>query len=294
MTDVEDLLIFKLREKGRGSQAEAKPSIAKETQAVAKETQAIAQPAPPAAEKVEAEPAAEERPVVEAPRAAKPIKAKRGAREEIEGAKGKFCVWHPWRSAYALCDYCNRPFCYEDTVELGRKYYCLEDVDKVSEKFTEELYTEYSGISFVAAALFMMAFIVFIYFASGQIAYIVSYVGQIGVPAFLSSINYSYDSALLGVAIMSLGLVASVLIFMQSSKGFVIGLVAGLAGTVMFSYQFLNSSTLYMAVVGAISLAALMLLAYSKISYQVPAQSVTERSVFSNSVSLEQPSVSTF
>jgi hypothetical protein len=64
----------------------------------------------------------------------------------------------------------------------------------------------------------------------------------------------------------------------------------------MFSYQFLNSGTLYMAIVGAICLSALMLLAYSKISYQVPEQTITERSIYAgpNSVPPGQPVQMTF
>lgn len=269
MTNAEDLLIFKLREKGRNAKIEEKPSAIKEN------------PAAQVVGEVEAERAAEKKRQDEARNAAKLAKArKKGGKEELEGAKGKYCEWHPWRSAYAVCDYCHRPFCYEDTVEYGRRYYCLEDIDKVSETYNEEMYAEYNSISFVAAGLFMLAFVVFVYFASGQIAYIISYGRMIGLPAFLANINYSYGSALLGLALMLLGLMTSVLIFTQSAKGFVVGLLAGLADTVLFSYQFLNSGTLYMALLSAMALSALLLLAYSKISYQVPEQSLDERSLY--------------
>ncbi|EQD58270.1 hypothetical protein B2A_04436, partial [mine drainage metagenome] len=54
----------------------------------------------------------------------------KGEREEREAAEGMYCVWHPWRSAYAICHYCHRPFCFEDLVESNGNYYCLEDIDK--------------------------------------------------------------------------------------------------------------------------------------------------------------------
>ena len=41
-------------------------------------------------------------------------KGKTHSEEESEEAdQGLSCVWHPWRPAYAICNYCHRPFCFE-------------------------------------------------------------------------------------------------------------------------------------------------------------------------------------
>ncbi|MEM0154774.1 MAG: hypothetical protein QW814_02990, partial [Methanothrix sp.] len=50
----------------------------------------------------------------------------RSEEESEEAAEGLSCVWHPWRPAYAICNYCHRPFCFEDIVEQNGHYYCLE------------------------------------------------------------------------------------------------------------------------------------------------------------------------
>ena len=203
---------------------------------------------------------------------------------ELEEAKGKFCAWHPWRPAYAICDFCHKPYCYEDTVEFSRGYYCLEDIDKISENYAQELYASYSGIGFIAAGLFMFAFIAFVYFASGQLAYIFNSIMSIGWPAFVANINYSYGSALLGLVITVTGVASAVLIVIQSNKGFAVGLMAGLAETALFSYQFLSSGLLYMGILSAMGLVALMLLAYSKVSYEVPEQLISEKSIYHSAV----------
>ena len=117
------------------------------------------------------------------------------------------------------------------------------------------------------------AFLVFIYYASGQIVYILNYVFVIGLQSFVANINYSYGIALLGLALTTIDFAAAVLVFIQSDKGFAFGLLAGLSSTALFSYQFLNSSTLYMAFISMITFVALILLAYSKISYEVPEKS---------------------
>ncbi|MEM3841665.1 MAG: hypothetical protein QXN59_03165, partial [Candidatus Micrarchaeaceae archaeon] len=28
--------------------------------------------------------------------------------------KNEMCIWHPWRKAFDICAYCDRPFCFED------------------------------------------------------------------------------------------------------------------------------------------------------------------------------------
>ena len=209
-----------------------------------------------------------------------PERVERNAGKERDEAKGKFCEWHPWRPAYAVCDYCHRPFCYEDTVEFSHGYYCLEDIDKVSENFAQEMYASYSGISLISAGLFLFAFIAFVYFASGQLAYIFQAVSSSGLPNFLANLNYSYGSALLGLVVTGVGLFAAIFILIQSDKGFAIGLITGLAETVLFSYQFLSSGLLYMGIISAIGLVALILLAYSKVSYEVPEQVLSEQSIY--------------
>lgn len=286
MVDIEDFMIFKLRKQRAQLEAEiraqevTKPKERKFTFfniGKGKEERAIAsQTTQPAAQSTEAfaEQAVEKTVYATVQTMERPAKAERGTGIELEDARGKSCEWHPWRSAYAICDYCHRPFCYEDIIESGRGYYCLEDIDKVSETYSEELYARYSSMSFISAGMFMLVFVMFIYFASGQLVYILGYARLVGLPSFLSNLNYSYGSALLGFVLTALGLIAAVFIFIQSKRGFIFGLLTGLASTALFSYQFLDSGTIYMALISVIAFVALILLAYSKVSYEIPEQSL--------------------
>lgn len=321
MVEAEDLLIFKLREKGKNPSAVEKPQTGEAAMAEPK-AEAAPQQKPQVFDTAAArKPALEQEPVkakdsefsftnffgVKKKEAVKPQEAQvqqtieepanytaqteaaperyeKTTGRELEEAKGKFCAWHPWRPAYAICDFCHKPYCYEDTVEFSRGYYCLEDIDKISENYAQELYASYSGIGFIAAGLFMFAFIAFVFFASGQLAYIFNSIMSIGWPAFVANINYSYGSALLGLVITVTGVLSAVLIVIQSNKGFTVGLVAGLAETVLFSYQFLSSGLLYMGILSAMGLVALMLLAYSKVSYEVPEQLISEKSIYHSAV----------
>ena len=325
MVKAEDLLIFKLREKGRNAAAIEKPQTEEAARAepkaeaaplqrpqieeaatTARSAEPVQKPegagftfagilvgkkkeaAQPKEARMEQQARAaqleEEHAAETQKRGAAPEKEELVMGNEREGAKGRFCEWHPWRPAYALCDFCHRPFCYEDIVELGRGYYCLEDVDKVSENFAQQLYASYSNVSFISAGLLMLAFVAFVYFASGQLVYIFNAIMSTGWPAFIAHLNYSYGSALLGLGVAGAGIVSALFILIQSSKGFAAGLVTGLAETVLFSYQFLSSGALYMAMLSAMGLVALMLLAYSKISYEVPEQLASEQSIYHNSL----------
>ena len=326
MVEAEDRLIFKLRGKGKSS-AELKPQAVEAAKPEVEEAVAPQVVEAPASARVTepskpkgsgfsfagifgkreeaARPAAQapvplevERPVEEPYAASQtfsiPEKAESITGRERESAKGKFCEWHPWRPAYAVCDYCHRPFCYEDTVESGKGYYCLGDIDKVSKGYAQELYASYSSMSFISAGLFMLAFVAFVYFASGQLVYILKTVISSGLPVFLANLNYSYGSALLGLVVTAAGIISAMLIVIQSNKGFAVGLGAGLAETALFSYQFLSSGLLYMAMISAIGLAALVLLAYSKISYVVPEQTLSEQSVYYSSQNANQSSPVSF
>jgi hypothetical protein len=305
MVKAEDLLIFKLREKGKGAKAEPKAEAAplQKPQVVEAPAAASAAEQPvkansggfslarifrlekeevtqPIEQKVEA--STYTAPAVRAQIALERFERVKG--REREEAKGKFCEWHPWRPAYATCDFCHRPFCYEDTVEFGKEYYCLEDIDKVSDNYAQELYANYSGISFISAGLFMLAFIAFVFFASGQLVYIFTSITTTGLPVFLANLNYSYVSALLGLMVSGTGIISAMFILIQSDKGFAVGLLAGLAETALFSYQFLSSGLIYMAMISAMGLAALMLLAYSRVSYEVPEQIASEQSIYRSTV----------
>ena len=300
MVDVEDLMIFKLREKKTVKAEEGKPSVEEQGGVEAAAPVRLPQAAKPKRtfaffkfgkgreeekKMPSRQPTPSEQvaaaigmwsPAQKGQYAARTAEAQEMpvAGAEADELKSKFCEWHPWRPAYAVCNYCHRPFCYEDIVEVGKNHYCLEDMDRISDTYYEELYMKYNSVGFISAGMFMLAFLVFIYFASGQLLYLAGYAGRIGLPAFISDLNYSYATAILGFGLAAFGLFDAVLILMQSKRGYTMGFVIGLSNVALFSYQFLNSGTAYMAFISVIAFSAIVLLAYSKVSYyEVPEQS---------------------
>ncbi|MDE1811072.1 MAG: hypothetical protein KGH66_03460 [Candidatus Micrarchaeota archaeon] len=198
-------------------------------------------------------------------------KAKRETRSESESiaaAKNLFCTWHPWRPAYAVCNYCHRPFCFEDTTEYNGALYCLEDIDKVSAGMVEKTGLEYNNISIIASTLMFATFLAFMYFANAQLGYIVGYANNVGFIRFISGITPSYALALLGSITTFFTLVAAILMLAQSRKGYYIGLGTGFANVALFSYQYLNTRTLYLLVISVLAFASLVTLAYSRSAFE--------------------------
>lgn len=181
-----------------------------------------------------------------------------------EVAKGHICIWHPWRSAYAICDYCHRPFCFEDILEFDKDYYCLEDIDEVSATYKEKLVSSGNAIGTASGVLLMFAFLAFFYFSSAQIIYIFQYINRAGLPFFLANVNYSYSFALIESLLMILALFVAVLIFTQSRRGFYIAELMCLAAVTIFSYQYTNTGTLYFLIVDALVFVAFVGLLYSR------------------------------
>ena len=256
----EDLLIFQARAAAnKGKQEKEKP-------AAVGQVKPQLQPQPiPAKEAVEQ--------AVQAPVTYQPERVRTRtptAKKEVMGfhaTKGQFCAWHAWRPAYAICNFCHRPFCYEDIEEFNNGYYCLEDIDKVSITHAEGVYTKYTNISFVSAAMLMLAFAVFMLFANAQLAYVVNSARILGTKAFLANLNLSYETLLLEAALTIVSLASAVMLMLQSKRAYGLGTAACIGNIALFSYLFLGSGTLYIAVIAVVSFAGLLSLVYSRVTY---------------------------
>jgi len=186
-----------------------------------------------------------------------------------EAVQNLHCTWHPWRKAYSRCNYCHRPFCFEDIAEYNGNYYCLEDVDKApSYSGAKERYSTYNNLSVAAGAMMLAMFAVFIVFANGQLGYIIGYANAVGIFQFLGNINYSYITALAEGLFAALGVIAAMLLFIQSVRGYSVALLCVFANVALASYQYLNSGTVYLAAVAGMGFVAIILLAYSRNNYE--------------------------
>jgi hypothetical protein len=199
------------------------------------------------------------------------LSAEAVAQQSQENALNMVCVWHPWRSAYATCTLCGRPFCFPDIVELNRKYYCLEDIDNAMMK-EEGVPAPNYNLMLISGILLMFSFLVFFYFSNSQILYILTYLHRTGLPSFLAKINYSYAIALIESLFMVLCLIAGLSLFVRSKNGFYLSLFMCLASVVLFSYQYVSTGTLYLGAIAVLCFVSFGALLFSNARVQAPSE----------------------
>ncbi len=209
---------------------------------------------------------------------AKKTKISRSEEQSRAEAKGQSCVWHPWRPAYAICNYCSRPFCYEDIVEYNNNYYCLEDIDKVSVGAPKETSVKYSNLSMVSASFFVLSFLLFVYFANAQVAYVSKYANSLGFFDFLARLNIAYGITIIGTILSVFNLVVGILIFARSEKWFALGLGISALDVFIFSYSYLSTTQAYQIAIAISSFLALILLLVSREAYESVPSRVPENS----------------
>jgi hypothetical protein len=181
-----------------------------------------------------------------------------------DSARGRKCVWHPWREAYAICAYCHRPFCFEDTIEYNKDYYCLEDIDNVSSTYKEKIGSSGNTVGVIAGVLLLVAFLTFFYFANNQIIYVLTFVNSVGIFYFASHLNYSYLFALLATFLMIFAFIVAMQMFLQSKRRYFSGIIICISSVVLFSYQFSTSGTTYLGILDGLMFVAFFALLYSR------------------------------
>jgi len=196
------------------------------------------------------------------------ISRKKGGRTEAESmdaAKGLTCINHPWRPAYGVCDYCDRPFCYADLVEYDNKFYDLEHIDNVAGKAPRTKKPANSFIK-IASALFIVNSILLFYSIVPQLSFIFNYLGSIGPGNLLGTFDSAYGIPLFNLTISIFGFLAGVLVILTEERGI---FLSGLVGTLILvgaSFEYLNSYLPYLLVVSLIALTSIIFLAYGRVS----------------------------
>ncbi|MCL5102398.1 MAG: hypothetical protein M1544_03520 [Candidatus Marsarchaeota archaeon] len=190
----------------------------------------------------------------------------RAEQESEEAATGLSCVWHPWRPAYAICNYCHRPFCFEDIVEENGHYYCLEDIDKVgSSSAISEISgkANYVNVGVVSGILYVAVFLLFILFASGPLSSAISYSNSVGLFTFLSTAKLYQLLLILESAGTLLAFVSGFLVLLRTKAGIALGPVSAILAILMFGYGFVAYGTLYAIIIAGIAIVALITQVYS-------------------------------
>jgi hypothetical protein len=190
--------------------------------------------------------------------------SKQGA-DSRSAVSGMFCVWHPWRPAYAACGYCKRPFCFEDITEFTGNYYCLEDIDKVASKPIVSISGRYTTLSFVSSLLLFIAFFVFVYYnAASLLSLYTSVSAQMARSGFngaIKAFSIAYIEDVIGLMLTLLGLLSGFLIIVRSRKSFIVSLSISMMMIIFFGYSYATSNYIVDLIIpGLVTLALIVLI----------------------------------
>ena len=187
-------------------------------------------------------------------------------KESMEAAKNMFCVNHPWRPAYAICNYCKRPFCYADLVEYQGAFYCLEDIDKVSG--SAQSLTQIKFNSFIALSSFFLIANALImgYFVYPQAKFLVNYISSVGFSGFLDNLTYSYGLSFINLLVVLFSALAGLILFAKSDRWFYLSWVIDSFVLIISSYEYLTLNSSYLLAISVLSLITIGTLSYSRLS----------------------------
>ena len=198
-------------------------------------------------------------------------------KKSIDAAKGKKCFWHPYRDAYAVCSFCNRAFCFEDLTKLNDSYYCLEDIDSVSSTYDKKLRNLSHVTATISGLLLIVAFIAFFYFYYYQTVYILKLFYATGL-SFKGYATYGYIITLIESALAVIGFFSAFYIFVQSNRGFYVGMIASVGNILLLSYQLVSTPALHFGLIDALFFIALISLVYSRMTAGITGRIKSERS----------------
>ncbi len=184
--------------------------------------------------------------------------------ESRKVAQSLKCLVHPWRPAYAVCNYCKMGFCYADIVEHQDGYYCIEDSEKVIK--VEPVHTKVRAnvILKISATLFLMIFLLLFYFTFQQASFIL---GHLGNNAFriLPSLPYPYAISLFNLLLALFALFDGIAILLFTSRSIEISeIISGIIILAM-SYEYLISSDSYLIGIAIFAVGAMVGVLISKV-----------------------------
>ena len=257
----EELLIFKKRKDAEEAHVQegAKKAVGMQEQKPAAQQRPAEQTTKPAERPSAAVPAA--RHATAAPAAKQPITEKQRQQQAVEASKpgkkedlsGAACVNHPWRKAYARCEYCHMPFCYADTMPFHGKIYCLEDIDRATRMHLKPVETP-SRFMYFASMLFALSTILLIYIAYVPARYLASSVMGITAPAALIGIVFQYSITVTDLLLAALSFVAAVVIIRRTPFAFGFGAAVLTLVLIFMSYEYIASNAQNLYAVLAVTL----------------------------------------
>jgi len=225
----------------------------------------------PQAETIYTEPEpVQQAPQLEESHTAAPYGSKKSKTKEMrKAAENLACELHPWRKAYAICDFCKRPFCYEDIAEHNGTFYCIDDIDRVPESVKATRVESYNSISLLSVFCYVAMLAVFSYTSYPQVN---SFVQQmIAAQTFNNPIYIVFLNNLLlstGILVSILSFLAGAMVLIESKRSFIFATAVSVLGGLFFLYTYLATTFLFYAVYAGVEFLAIILLAYSRTYYE--------------------------
>ncbi|MEM0200980.1 MAG: hypothetical protein QXD23_01085 [Candidatus Micrarchaeaceae archaeon] len=188
---------------------------------------------------------------------------------KTHSVKGLSCINHPWRSAYALCNYCHRPFCYADLSKNEGKNYCLEDIDQISK--TQAVLVKKNNIYNYAASIFLFLIVViFLYYSYQQLHYttfnLFNKINSLGFINFIKTISFNYIYQLQNLLILLFSIIGGVLLLFKNEKTIIISVLILVILSMVLSYTYLISNTYYFLYSFISCIICMILIAIGKMS----------------------------
>ncbi len=120
------------------------------------------------------------------------------------------------------------------------------------------------AFSIVAGALILFDSFVFAYFAYPQFEYLISYIQKTGIVSFLVSMNSAYLAPFVNLILLASFFISGIFMFFRLGRTYLASGSIGIAMLVVLSFEYINSSTTYLALVAGITFVAVVAIAYSR------------------------------
>ncbi len=187
--------------------------------------------------------------------------------ESIAQAKGQFCINHPWRHAYAVCNICRLAYCYVDIMEQAGRLYCLNDIDSATKsELAIKQNPEINTFSIIASVIFIGNSLILGYFTYSQAGFIVRSALNTDIIKFLTNLPPSYYIPIANSVIAILGIFSAIAILRKSLYGIGLCLAVSIGGLSVILYEYLNSSVPYLFVSTVLLVLSLGSIVYSRMS----------------------------
>lgn len=125
----------------------------------------------------------------------------------------------------------------------------------------------------VAGTFFLINAVLFAYFIMPQLYFVLSYLSNVGIAAFVLSWNYEYGTALVNISLALLSAATGAILFANIRRSHLLGGIAGAMLLLVVSYEYLNSSATYLLLVTLLSFVSIASLVYARMSAVIVTES---------------------